>query len=109
MGALFVWLTNGAGDSILIAILAHTGLNVAFYLVPSSTTRDVAALVVVAAAATAVIAATKGRLRFTGAGGGSPAPRGQIRRSTVRFPGPQPSGGPAAWSKKPSSRHIAVR
>lgn len=67
MGVLFVWLANGSGGSILIAILAHTGLNVSFGLVPSSTTRDVAAFVIVAAAAAAVIAATKGQLRF-GAG-----------------------------------------
>jgi hypothetical protein len=66
MGVLFVWLANGSGGSILIAILAHTGLNVAFYLAPSSTTRDVAAFVVVAAATTAVIAATRGQLRFAG-------------------------------------------
>jgi uncharacterized protein len=67
MGVLFVWLANGSGGSILIAILAHTGLNVAFYLAPSSTMRDVVAFVVVTAATTAVIAATRGQLRFAGA------------------------------------------
>lgn len=76
MGVLFVWLANGSGGSILIAILAHTGLNVAFGLVPSSTMRDVVAFAVVAAATTAVIAATKGHLRYGGARSaeGQPAP-----------------------------------
>jgi uncharacterized protein len=76
MGVLFVWLANGSGGSILIAILAHTGLNVAFYLAPSSTTRDVVAFVVVAAITTAVAVATRGHLRFAGAGSAEqhPAP-----------------------------------
>jgi uncharacterized protein len=64
MGVLFVWLANGTGGSILIAILAHTGLNITFGLVPSSTTRDVVAFIVVTAAATTVVAGTRGQLRF---------------------------------------------
>lgn len=64
LGVLYVWLANGSGNSILIAILAHAGFNVAAGLVPSSTTRDVVAFVVVTIVTVVVIAATKGGLAF---------------------------------------------
>jgi uncharacterized protein len=65
LGVLYVWLANGAGGSILVAILAHAGFNAAGELVPRSTLGDIVATVVVCLAAVAVIVLTKGRLSFT--------------------------------------------
>lgn len=62
LGILFAWLVNGSRGSILVAVLAHAGFNIAAGLVPSSTTRDVVAFVAVTAATAVVIASTKGRL-----------------------------------------------
>jgi uncharacterized protein len=66
LGILYAWLTNGAKGSILIAILAHAGFNIAAGLVPSTTTRDVIAFVAVTIMTVAVIASTRGRLAFDG-------------------------------------------
>jgi uncharacterized protein len=63
-GILLVWLANGSGGSILLAVLAHTGFNTAMGLVPGSTARDVAALLGLAAAALATVIVTNGRLGF---------------------------------------------
>jgi uncharacterized protein len=68
LGVLFVWLANGSGGSILIAILAHAGFNVAMGLAQESLTRDAVAFVVVTAATIVVITATRGQLAFTEAG-----------------------------------------
>lgn len=68
LGVLFVWLANGAGGSILIAILAHAGFNVTMGLAPESLTRDVVAFVVVTTATIVVITATRGQLAFTESG-----------------------------------------
>lgn len=64
LGVLYIWLANGAGGSILIAILAHAGFNIAAELVPASTIRDVVAFVLISAATLVVVAATRGELRF---------------------------------------------
>jgi uncharacterized protein len=76
LGVLYVWLANGAGDSILVAILAHAGFNAAGELVPRSTLGDVVAAVVVVVAAVAVIVVTRGRLSFTAARSRRPQPAG---------------------------------
>jgi hypothetical protein len=62
LGILLVWLANGAGGTILLAVLAHAAFNVAMGLVAGSTTRDVVVLLALAAAAFTVIAMTNGRL-----------------------------------------------
>jgi uncharacterized protein len=67
LGVLLVWLANGSGNSILMAILAHAGFNIAVGLRPDSTTGDVITFLVLTAAVVAVIAATKGRLCFAAA------------------------------------------
>jgi hypothetical protein len=64
LAVLYTWLANGAGGSILLAILAHAGTNAVGELVPRSTLGDVLAFVVVAAATAAVVATTRGRLRL---------------------------------------------
>ena len=63
-GILLVWLANGSGGSILLAILAHTGFNTAMGVVAGSEVRDVAALLGLTAAASAAIILTKGKLCF---------------------------------------------
>jgi uncharacterized protein len=63
-GILLVWLANGAGGSILLAVLAHTGFNSAMGLVTGSTVRDLFALVGLTVAAMAVIFLTRGQLGF---------------------------------------------
>lgn len=67
LSVLYVWLANGSGDSILTAILAHAGFNVAGELVPRSTMGDVVAFLVVTAATLVLVVATRGRLRFASA------------------------------------------
>lgn len=67
LAVLYVWLANGAGGSILVAILAHAGFNVAGELVPRSTTGDAVAFAIVALATVVVVAATRGDLSFAGA------------------------------------------
>lgn len=64
LGILLVWLANGSGGSILVPALAHAGFNTALGLVPSSTVRDVVALLSLTAATAAVIIMTGGRLGF---------------------------------------------
>lgn len=67
LGVLYLWLANGTGGRILVAVLAHAGTNAAGELVPRSTTGDMVALLVVTGATVTVIAATRGRLRSAGA------------------------------------------
>lgn len=62
LGILLVWLANGAGGSILLAVLAHAGFNSAIGLIAGSTTRDVIVVLALTAAALLVTIATKGRL-----------------------------------------------
>jgi uncharacterized protein len=64
LGVLLVWLANGSGGSILLAVLAHAGFNVAVGLAPSSLAFDVVTLLALTAAASAVITMTRGRLCF---------------------------------------------
>jgi uncharacterized protein len=95
-GVLLVWLTNGSGGSILLAVLAHTGFNTAMGLVPGGTARDVVALVGLAAGASAAIILTKGQL-----GAPSTGARDQGWRSAPHTPpshdeppGPHPAREP---------------
>jgi len=62
LGVIYVWLTNGSGGSILVAVLAHAGFNAVGELVPRSTAGDVTALLVLTAATAVIVTATKGRL-----------------------------------------------
>jgi uncharacterized protein len=62
LGILLVWLANGSGGSILLAVLAHAAFNVTVGLAPSSRTFDVVTLLALTAASSAVIALTQGRL-----------------------------------------------
>jgi uncharacterized protein len=71
-GILLVWLANGSGGSILVAVLAHTGFNPTIGVVPSSTVRDVVVLLSLTAAASTAIVLTRGRLGFPSMG-----PRGR--------------------------------
>jgi uncharacterized protein len=64
LGVLLVWLANGSGGSILLAVLAHAAFNVAIGLAPDGLTFDVVALLALTAATAAVIAVTRGRLCF---------------------------------------------
>lgn len=73
LGVLYLWLANGSGGSILTAILAHAGFNAAGELAPRSTLGDTIAFLVVAAAAEAVLAATRGRLAYSGGDSGTPS------------------------------------
>jgi uncharacterized protein len=68
LGVLYLWLANGSGGSILIAVLAHAGFNVAASLAPRSATGDVAAFVAITAATVALVVATRGRLRYPATG-----------------------------------------
>lgn len=85
LGVLLVWLANGAGRSILLAVLAHAGFNVAMGLVAGSTTRDVVAFLGLAVAGVVVIVTTKGRL-------GSPADGAPERSGRSAPQAPSPAG-----------------
>jgi uncharacterized protein len=64
LGVLLLWLANGSGGSILLAVLAHAGFNVAVGLAPSGLAFDVVTLLALTAGTSAVITVTRGRLRF---------------------------------------------
>jgi len=68
LGVLYLWLANASGGSILIAIVAHAGFNVAASLAPRSTIGDVTAFVAITAATLVVVAATRGRLGYAASG-----------------------------------------
>ncbi len=63
LGVLYLWLANGAGGSILIAILAHAGFNVAASLAPRSPTGDLVALIAMTVAAVVVLSTMSRRSR----------------------------------------------
>jgi uncharacterized protein len=62
LAVLYLWLVNGTGGSILMAVLAHAGFNIAGELVPRSTLGDLVALLVLLVATVAVLVVTRGRL-----------------------------------------------
>ena len=62
VGVLYLWLANGSGGSILIAILAHAGFNFSVSLAPRSPIGDLVAFLAITVATVAVLAATRGRL-----------------------------------------------
>jgi uncharacterized protein len=64
LSVLYVWLCNGSRGSILIAILAHAGTNVAGSLIPQDTLSDAFRSVVTLLAVGAVVWRTRGRLNF---------------------------------------------
>jgi uncharacterized protein len=67
LGVLYLWLANGTGGGIVLAILAHAGFNAAGELVPRSELGDVIAVLVVTVATVTVLAATRGRLAYADA------------------------------------------
>lgn len=73
-GVLLVWLANGSGGSILVAVLAHAAFNVAVGLAPSGLVVDVVTLVALTVATSTVITLTRGRLCFTGDATVQPSP-----------------------------------
>lgn len=76
LGVLLVWLANGSGGSVLVAVLAHATFNVAVGLAPSDLAVDAVASFALTAATVAVVAATRGRLCFPVAGEVGPADSG---------------------------------
>ena len=64
LGVLYLWLANGSEGSILMAILAHAGFNMAGELVPASMIRDVVAFLLITVTTLGVVTATSGELRF---------------------------------------------
>jgi uncharacterized protein len=64
LGVLLVWLANGSGGSILLAVLAHAAFNVAIGLAPSNAAFDVVVFLALTAATSAAITVTRGRLCF---------------------------------------------
>jgi uncharacterized protein len=62
LAVLYVWLVQGSGGSILIAVLAHAGFNAVGELVPRSTTGDVVAFLVLTGFTLWVVTRTRGHL-----------------------------------------------
>jgi membrane protease YdiL (CAAX protease family) len=62
LGILLVWLVNGSGGSVLLAVLAHTGFNTAMGMVAGSTVRDAGAFLGLATAVCVVVVHTRGQL-----------------------------------------------
>jgi len=75
LSVLYVWLCNGARGSILIAILAHAGTNVAGSLIPQDTLSDLFRTVVTLFAVVVIVWLTRGNLNLRGTGvGRTPIP-----------------------------------
>jgi uncharacterized protein len=70
LSVLYVWLCNGSRGSILIALLAHAGTNVAGSLIPQDTLSDVFRIVVTLVAVVIVVWFTRGNLNDHGNGVG---------------------------------------
>lgn len=66
LSVLYVWLCNGSRGSILIAILAHAGTNVAGSLIPQDTVSDVFRIIVTLFAVVVVVWLTRGNLNIDG-------------------------------------------
>jgi uncharacterized protein len=62
LSVLYVWLSNGARGSILIAILAHAGTNVAGSLIPQDAVSDIVGLIVVILGVLVIVRLTRGKL-----------------------------------------------
>jgi uncharacterized protein len=91
LGILLVWLANGAGGSILLAVLAHAAFNVAVGLAPSGVIFDVVTLLALTAAVTAVITLTRGRLCFPADDAGEqPRPSNLVGRTRTPASVPSP-------------------
>jgi membrane protease YdiL (CAAX protease family) len=72
LSVLYVWLCNGSRGSILIAILAHAGTNVAGSLIPQDTLSDLIRFVITLFAVVVVVWLTRGDLNFQGNDVGRP-------------------------------------
>ncbi len=92
LGILLVWLANGSGGSILLAVLAHAGFNASMGLIAGSMPRDVVVILALAAAAVTVIVMTNGRLGLPAGGAHERA-----GRSSPHAP-PPTDGGPRSAS-----------
>lgn len=62
LSVLYVWLCNGSGGSILIAVLAHAGTNIAGSLIPQDAVTDVIRSLVLLLAVVALLWLTQGNL-----------------------------------------------
>ena len=62
LSVLYAWLVNGSGGSVLIAVVAHAGTNVAGGLVPQDALTDAFRTLALALAAVAVVVLTRGDL-----------------------------------------------
>jgi len=62
LSVLYAWLVNGSGGSVLIAVVAHAGTNVAGGLIPQDALTDAFRTLALALAAVAVIVFTRGDL-----------------------------------------------
>ena len=64
LSVLYAWLVNGSGGSILIAVLAHAGTNVAGSVIPQDALTDLIRTAALAVAAVAVMGVTGGDLAY---------------------------------------------
>jgi hypothetical protein len=72
LSVLYVWLCNGSRGSILVAILAHAGTNVAGSLIPQDTLSDFVRIVVTLFAVVVIVWLTRGSLNLYGNSIGRP-------------------------------------
>jgi uncharacterized protein len=66
LSVLYVWLCNGSRGSILIAILAHAGTNVAGSLIPQDTLSDMFRIIVTLLGVVVIVWLTRGNLNVHG-------------------------------------------
>lgn len=98
LSVLYAWLVNGSGGSVLIAVVAHAGTNVAGGLIPQDALTDLFRTLALALAAVAVIWLSRGDLAFA-------SPRGA--RATVAGAAPGgPSGDRVGVAWAPADRSL---
>ena len=92
LSVLYAWLVNGSGGSVLIAVVAHAGTNVAGGLIPQDAVTDVFRTLALLLAAVAVVAFTRGDLAL------APSRRARVTHVAAAPGGDTGDGVEAVWA-----------
>ena len=92
LSVLYAWLVNGSGGSVLIAVVAHAGTNVAGGLIPQDALTDVFRTLALGIAAVAIVVLTRGDLAL------APSRRARADQAAAAPSGAGDDHGSTAWA-----------